>query len=103
MMVASDVEAVVKILCLRDSFLRLDAAAVARIHQNDSVFYPRRERRDTGRQRRANRQAGIEIKSPAVQRTNHDSAGNDAIAQRTALMRALVFDGREPIAKVENG
>jgi hypothetical protein len=46
--------------------------------------------------------AGIEINFPGMEWTDDRSAGDDAVGQRTAAMRALVFDGEESIAEIED-
>jgi hypothetical protein len=45
--------------------------------------------------------AALQVHFPRVQRTHDRAAGDDAVAQRPALVRALVVDGKEPIAEVE--
>jgi len=44
-----------------------------------------------------------EIERPGVERTSNAGAGNDAVGQRTAAMRAAIIDSHERIAKVEDG
>src|SRR6266850_5089224 len=47
--------------------------------------------------------AGFEIHFPLVQRADDGVACDDAVAERSALMRTLVVDGEKAIAEVENG
>src|SRR5665213_1845449 len=46
--------------------------------------------------------AGFKIHLPRMQRTHDGVAGNDAVAERSALMRALVVHGEKAIAEVED-
>src|SRR6185312_8534989 len=47
--------------------------------------------------------ARLQIHLPRMERTDDGVAGHDAVAERTALMRAQVVDGEKAIAEVEDG
>ena len=44
-----------------------------------------------------------EIEGPGMERTSEARAGNDTVGQRTTTMRAVVIDGDEGVAKIEDG
>src|ERR1043166_338057 len=46
--------------------------------------------------------AGFKVHFPRVQRTHHGVAGDDPVAERPALMRTLVVDGKKAITEVED-
>jgi hypothetical protein len=46
--------------------------------------------------------AGGEIYLPGVERTNNVAAGDDAVSERAAVMRALVFDSEKAVPEIED-
>lgn len=46
--------------------------------------------------------AGGEIYLPGVERTNDVAAGDDAVSERAAAVRAFVFDSEKAIAEIED-
>src|SRR5262245_52791113 len=73
------------------------------LHEHDVSLDPRRIAPDTGVGRdRPFDAAGREIDLPCMQRTDDGGAADDAVAERTALVRTAVVDSQEPIAEVED-
>jgi hypothetical protein len=75
-----------------------------KLDQNDAILDTRRKRLNAWRGgRRTQNVSRLEAYFQRVQRTDDRRAGDNALRQRAALVRAAVFDGQEAVAEVKDG
>src|SRR5215472_14853059 len=76
----------------------------AQVQQNGSIFNPGAKRLHATRCAGTTHTVpGFKAQLPRMQRADDRGAGDDAIGQRAALVRATIFDGKEALSKIEDG